>query len=65
MFFGSANFVYFGMKLLSAKGGREKEIVDYALQVLGEGRFFIPSSSPVQRVARAETAPLKQPLHFS
>lgn len=31
-----ANFVYFGMKLNSAKGAREKEIVDYAFQVLGE-----------------------------
>lgn len=31
-----ANFVYFGMKLNSAKGDREKEIIDYALQVLGE-----------------------------
>eukprot|EP00903_Cladosiphon_okamuranus_P016162 g14915.t1 len=29
-----ANFVYFGMKLNSAKGDREKEIVDYAVQVL-------------------------------
>lgn len=31
-----ADFVYFGMKLNSAKGAREKEIVDYAFQVLGE-----------------------------
>eukprot|EP00904_Undaria_pinnatifida_P012537 jgi/Undpi1/8413/HiC_scaffold_25.g10881.m1 len=29
-----ANFVYFGMKLISAKGDREREIVDYALKVL-------------------------------
>ena len=31
-----ANFVYFGMKLNSARGDREREIVDYAVQVLGE-----------------------------
>ena len=43
--------MYFGMKLNSAKGAREKKIVDYALQVLGKSislsRFLLHLPTPL------------------
>ena len=40
VFLPRANFVYFGMKLKSARGAPEKAIVDYALKVLGEESVY-------------------------